>query len=56
MNEACLHLIMQTIMKYQIVRHSNPMGLHGVPRPIVKAAQFRVVEIRDLHSFDSEFA
>ena len=42
-----LHLFVQLVTHDEVVRHAQPVWLHGMVRPIVDRADFRVVEVTD---------
>lgn len=46
--EAHFHLVVQPIVKYEVVSHAYAVRLHGVPRAIVVAAQLWVIEVCNL--------
>ena len=45
-----LHMARQAIVHNQAVRHLHPVGLHGVPRPIVVVSYLRVIKVGHLGS------
>ena len=43
-----LHMARQAIVHNQAVRHLHPVGLHGVPSPIVVVSYLGVIEVGHL--------
>lgn len=44
-----LHVVAESIAHNKAVRHSDPVGLHGVPVPIVEVPNLRIIVVRYLH-------
>lgn len=42
-----LHLPMETIVEHQTVDHGQPMGLHGMARPVMEVTHLRVIKVCD---------
>lgn len=42
-----LHLPMETIVEHQTVNHGQPMGFHGMTRPIMEVTHLRIVKVCD---------
>ena len=42
-----LHFAVEAIIEHQVVRHSNPMGLHRVALTVVKIPHIRIVVVGD---------
>ena len=45
---AHLHLVVQPIVQDEVVRHPNPVWLHGMASPIVIASKLGVIEVGNL--------
>lgn len=45
-----LHLIVEAIMKDEIVCQADPVGLHWMPWPHVVIPQLHIVKVGDLHN------
>ena len=45
-----LHHVEEAVVEDQALGHAQPVGLHGVPGPVVVASDLRIIEVGHLHA------